>query len=255
MAKRRKAIKAGRLVRVGLWSCPYPADGQQARAAKSKCCTMARQKLNDKKSAQKLEFIIASNFEFGDLHVVLTFSDDVLPDCRDDALDFIKKFIRALRKSRKARELELKYIYVLEGNHGDKRWHFHIILNRVGNDLQELQTIWPYGEVHIEHIDERGYEGLAQYLTKEPREHGGRNGLPAWVASRGLKKPEVESGWVPDDVTVTAPPGAIILEMQPPYRNEFGEFAYIKYLLPRVEVAQRKGRPPRKKPPKYAKIE
>ena len=37
MAKRRKAIRAGRLVKVALYSCPHPKDGEQARAAKSKC--------------------------------------------------------------------------------------------------------------------------------------------------------------------------------------------------------------------------
>ena len=44
--------------------------------------------------------------------------------------------------------------------------------------------------------------------------------------------PEVETADVPDAVTLTAPPGAIILE-RTVHPTEFGEFAYLKYYLPR----------------------
>lgn len=247
MAKRRKAIRAGRLVKVSLYSCPFPSDGDAARAAKSKCSSRAQQEMNLRHAWQKLEMQLAANFSFGDLHVTLTYDDDHLPDCRDDAIARIKKFVIQLRKARRRKGDELLYVYVTEGQHGDKRLHHHIVINATSDDLAMVKAWWPYGDVQIEYINDRGYEGLAKYLTKEPREHGGTGGLRSWTPSRGLKKPEVKSGWVPDDVTVSAPPGAIILEAEPPYRNEYGEFSCIKYLLPESSVRKRKGRPSRRK--------
>ena len=36
-----------------------------------------------------------------------------------------------------------------------------------------LRSLWPYGEVELETLDTwQGYEALAKYLTKEPRELG-----------------------------------------------------------------------------------
>lgn len=115
MAKRRKAIRAGRLVKVALYSCPHPKDGEQSRAAKSKCSTMARQAMNLKKAWEKLEMLLAANFNFGDIHIVLTYNDEHLPSCRDDAVGLVKKFIVLLRKARKLKKQELKYVYVTDG--------------------------------------------------------------------------------------------------------------------------------------------
>lgn len=252
MAKRRKAIRAGRVVKVVLYSCPHPSDGEQARAAKSKCTSLARQAINLRCAWQKLEMELAANFIFGDLHAVFNYDDDHLPECRDDAVACIKKHIVHLRKARRLVDDTLKYIYVTEGCHGDKRLHHHMVLNGTMEDLELLRSLWPYGDVHLETIDDRGYEGLAKYLTKEAREHGGTRGLRSWTPSRNLKKPEVESGWVPDDVTLSSPPGAIILDSEPPVRNEFGEFSYIKYLLPEPKTRKRKGRPKAKPKRKIA---
>lgn len=252
MAKRRKAIRAGRLVKVVLYSCPHPSDGEQARAAKSKCTTMARQAINLRCAYQKLEMELAANFLYGDLHAVFNYDDDHLPSDRDDAVKMLKKFIVQLRKSRRLVRDDLKYIYVTEGAHGDKRLHHHIVLNGSMEDLELLRSLWFYGDVHLETIDDRGYEGLAKYLTKEAREHGGTRGLRSWTPSRNLKKPEVESGWVPDDVTLSAPPGAVVLDSEPPVRNEFGEFSCIKYLMPEPRTRKRKGRPKAKSERKIA---
>lgn len=252
MAKRRKVIRAGRVVRAVVYSVAHPSDGEQARAAKQKCTTMARQAINLRYAYQKLEMELAANFNFGDLHAVFTYDDDHLPSARDDAVKLLKKTIVQIRKAKRLVDDILKYVYVTEGAHGDKRLHHHMVLNGSMADLEMLRSLWPYGDVHLETIDERGYEGLARYLTKEAREHGGTRGLRSWTPSRNLKKPEVESGWVPDDVTLTTPPGAIVLDSPPPVRNEFGEFAYIKYLLPEPKTRKRKGRPSRRKPPKTA---
>ena len=125
-----------------------------------------------------------------------------------------------------------------------------MIINGTGADLDVLRSLWPYGEVELEPLDTwQGYEALAKYLTKEPRELGKPEvGARNWAASLGLKKPKVESEIVKDNLTVAAPPGAVILSAPPPVRNEFGEFVMLKYYLPIRKKEEKKGtRPPRRR--------
>ena len=250
MAKRRKVIRAGRLVYAAVYSTVHPSDSPEARAAKTKCSTAARQRMNMKYAWQKLELLLASNFTPRDLVVTLTYDDDHLPDDRDGAVEKIKRFWVQLRKARRLAGQSLHYVYVTEGVHGDKRLHHHVVIDGTGGDLETLQSLWPHGEVHIEYVDAYGYEALAKYLTKEPREHGSPNGLRSWTPSRGLEKPERESGWVPDDVTLCAPPGATVLDSDSMV-NQWGEVKYLKYLLPERRP-ERKTRPRRSKPRKTA---
>lgn len=116
--------------------------------------------------------------------------------------------------------------------------------------MDVLRSLWPYGEVELETLDTwQGYEALAKYLTKEPRELGKPEvGARNWAASIGLTKPKVESEIVKDNLTVAAPPGAVILSAPPPVRNEFGEFVMLKYYLPIKKKEEKKGsRPPRRR--------
>lgn len=247
MAKRRKVIRAGRTVFAVVYSVVHPSDTDEARAAKTKCSTAARQRMNMKRAWQKLELELCANFVLSDLHVTLTYDDVHLPADRPGAVKYVKKFLRDLRKARRLTGCDLKYIYVTEGLHGDKRLHHHMILNGTGRDLEVLQSLWPHGNINLERIDARDYVALAQYLTKEPREHGSPNGMRSWTPSRNLKKPEVESGWVPEDVTLCAPPGAIVLDSDSMV-NQWGEYKYLKYLLPMQP--KRKGRPGRSARPR-----
>ena len=48
MAKRRKVIRAGRLVYAAVYSTVHPSDSPEARAAKTKCSSAARQRMNMK---------------------------------------------------------------------------------------------------------------------------------------------------------------------------------------------------------------
>ena len=52
-----------------------------------------------------------------------------------------------------------------------------------------------------------------------------------WTASRNLRKPVEESEMVDETVTVTAPPGAFVLDTDHK-QNEYGSYDYIVYLLP-----------------------
>ena len=104
--------------------------------------------------------------------------------------------------------------------------------------MEEIRRLWIYGDnVEVRRLEfHQGYtyEDLASYLTKEPREWGHPQvGERTWTPSLGLARPEPETETVPDYVTLTAPPEAIVLQNEGPIRNGYGEYTWIKYMLPR----------------------
>ena len=234
MAKRFKQITAGRLV----YSVCYTVTGRremgQARAEKSRISSAAQDRLNLRHSWEKLEQVLAGNFTCRDLHITLTYRDEDLPQNRAEAIKRLRKFIKDLRSQRKARGQPTRYIYVTEGLHGDGRLHHHLVINGTGEDYEAVRALWLWGDdIHFDPIDEDNYEALAKYLTKEPREYGNAEvGARTWTPSLGLTKPQAETADVPDTVTLAAPPGAVIIDRRED-RNEFGEFVYLKYYMPR----------------------
>ena len=245
MSKILRKIQSGRLVYAVVYTAPTAGDSPRQRAQKRQASTAAREKLNARTSFQKLERTLAANFDDGDLFLTLTYDDKHLPDGREAAVRRIRSFLSRLRKARKERGQLLHYIYVTEGCNPGGRLHHHVVLNATGDDLEEIRRLWIYGDnlelrrltFHRDHT----YEDLASYLTKEPREWGHpqvgeRTGTP----SLGLAHPEPETETVPDCVTLSAPPEADILSREGPVVNGYGEFAWIKYLLPRDPARKRR---------------
>lgn len=238
MGKIIKQVRAGRLVCAVVYTSPTAGDTPKAREQKRRASTAAREKLNARTSFQKLERTLAANFDNGDLFITLTYRDEALPEEKTAAVGRLKRFLRKLREVRKARGKPLHYIYVTEGANPGGRLHHHLVVNSTGEDLEEIKKLWAYGEnVEVRRLSfDRGYtyEDLASYLTKEPREWGHPQvGERTWTPSIGLVKPEVESEAVPDYVTLAAPPEADILQCEGPIRNGYGEYSWIKYLLPK----------------------
>ena len=251
MSKTLKQVRSGRLVCAVVYTTPTAVDSPKARAQKQKASTAARERLNARTSFQKLERTLAANFDDGDLYITLTYDDKHLPESRDKAVRRIRSFLSKLRGARKARGQPLRYIYVTEGCGPGGRLHHHVVLNSTGDDLEEIRRLWIYGDnVELRRLRfdrDYTYEDLASYLTKEPREWGHPQvGERTWTPSLGLARPEPESETVPDYVTLTAPPEAIVLQNEGPIRNGYGEYAWIKYMLPR-QPGRRKTRAKRRR--------
>ncbi len=249
MARQRfKRIQAGRLVREALWTASFPNDTPKARAEKIKCTSAARQRMNDKYCWQKLKMVLAANFSYTDLVLTLTYDDDHLPRNKEAARKLLKKFLQELRVYRKNRHAELKYIYCTEDKHGDARIHHHVVINGTGADYDLIYSLWTHGtELHFEPVDSYGYEELAKYITKEPRECGHSSvGGRSWVPSLNLQKPDVKpTEWVDGNMRLEPPANAYILQTES-FENEWGRFSYVEYLLPAEPVAK-KTRPRKKK--------
>ena len=247
MSKVLKQVRAGRLVCAVIYTAPAGGDTPRIRAQKQRASTAARERLNARTSFQKLERTLAANFDDGDLFVTLTYDDDHLPPDRERAVRRIRSYLYKLRAERKKRGDVLHYIYVTEGVYPGGRLHHHLVLNGTGADLEELRRLWIYGDnIEVRRLvfgRDCSYEDLASYLTKEPREWGHPQvGERTWTPSLGLRRPKEETETVPDYMTVAAPPEAIVLQNEGPIRNCYGEYTWIKYLLPRDPDRRRRRR-------------
>lgn len=231
--KRRKTIRAGRLVWDITYTVPRPNASKQERKRIREVTEEQVQRTNANTAQRKLEMLMATNFDEGDLVLTVTYRDADLPDSADVTRKHLGKVFGQMRAYRKARDLpELKYIYVLEGRHGDHRPHAHIIINAVGNDLELMKSLWIWGDdIQINYIRERGYDGWAGYLTKERRE-ASLNGKKQFVGSRNLDRPVTIYAWVDDGTTVDAPPGVQVLD-EGGGRNEIASCRFVKYLMPK----------------------
>ena len=231
--KRRKTIRAGRLVWDITYTVPRPNASKQERKRIREVTEEQIQRTNANTAQRKLEMLMATNFDDTDLVLTVTYRDADLPDSADVTRKHLGKVFSQMRAYRKARGLpDLKYIYVLEGRHGDHRPHAHIIINAAGGDLELMRSLWIWGDdIQLNNIRERGYYGCAGYLTKERRE-ASLNGKKQFVGSRNLARPVTTYEWVDDGTTVDAPPGAQVLD-EGGGRNEIASCRFVKYLMPK----------------------
>lgn len=242
MAKTKKIIVAGSLVVEGIYPRCSRHDSDRARGEKKKLSSAAQQRVNRIYSAQKLELMLAANFVPGDCVVLLTYDEDNLPLSRKEAEGRLKYFRARLGKRRKEQGQELRMIWNTEGKHGQRRFHHHLVCNSTGEDLEALQQAWIYGSVELRPLKldkDKNYASLARYMCKEERE---KPGLRSWSYSRNCKHPEVESFTVPDDTTIQAPKGSVILE-EHSESNQYGNYKVVKYIagrLPRAPRARRR---------------
>ena len=231
--KRRKTIRAGRLVWDVTYTVPRPNASKQERKRIREVTEEQVARTNANTAQRKLEMLMATNFDEGDLVLTVTYRDADLPESADVTRKHLGKVFSQMRAYRKARGLpNLKYIYVLEGRHGDHRPHAHIIINAAGGDLELMRSLWIWGDdIQLNYIRERGYDGWAGYLTKERRE-ASLNGKKQFVGSRNLARPVTTYEWVDDGTTVDAPPGAQVLD-EGGGRNEIASCRFVKYLMPK----------------------
>lgn len=229
--------KAGRLERCVLCSGVRQQTGGRPRGQKQGMSSEARQLLNVKTSKEKLERLLAANFDKGDLYLTLTYRDACLPSGREEALNRVREFVKDLRDSFRIRtgrtKAMMRYVYCSETVHGEGRWHHHMMLRADETEVEDILACWAKnGAVDIERFDGIRYAELAAYMTKEPKEPGcPRVGERMWSPSHGLAKPVVEKFVLDDHFTLTIPKNATIIEQKETH-NQFGDFVYRKYLLP-----------------------
>lgn len=251
-----KEIYAGPCYRAVYSSMIRPKSS--GRADRSDQTPDFQQYLNDKLACEKLEHLLEANFTLNDLFVTTTYADEFLPPNYDAAAKRLRYFFSKYRQARKARGLPHDYVYVIEGEHGDKRMHHHMVVPADGDNASLLKSLWKYGSLHIETIREFGlrplrgspplvlseyirqygeekgagmyeidcFRKVALYMTKEPR----KTGRVRWQArmytpSKGLEKPIVIERELTDSERYKLPDNVVQLSAERK-DNRYGDFGY-----------------------------
>lgn len=244
MAKTRrvKRITAGRYVAVVAYDQILASDTPRARQAKQKASSHARQCLNYKAAWKNLQLLLLTNFSPGDLWICLSYDDRHLPAKPEAAQAEVRKYLDRLRRQARKTGADLRYIYNTEtlNKDGSLRLHHHLLIGAAGVSAETAASLWTLGDAEVQRLgDDPMYSDdfieLAQYLTKErfPDAPGRKPGKRGFIASKNLKRPTVESFLVEDTMTITAPPGAKIVD-QDHKDNEYGRFDYLLYILPEL---------------------
>ena len=192
MPYREKRIYSGDYLEVELFQISM-FDTKKSRAEKERLSKPKQRNLNHKNAKKHLIRLMNANFTEKDLAVHLTYSDEHLPHDEDQARKDVQNYIRRLKTAIKRKELpDLKYIAVIECQNPDKgrksiRIHHHIVMS---GDLSrdDVEAIWGKGRCNADRLqpDEFGFEGLARYITKDPR------GSKRWSQSQNLKQPIIK---------------------------------------------------------------
>ena len=185
-------------------------------------------------SVDKLELRLAL-FGYHGIFYTLTFAPEFLPRDRRGVELAWKAFLRRLQRWWKehGNGKDILYVYRIEGLHGDHRWHLHPFLDGRDFPPDVVRQLWDLGEVFAVPYDRRriisegGYRQLAKYITKERPEVGKH----PWGCSRSLSRmlplPEVRRSTTG---RINLPQGAVPLPVENPGINQWGVFAYARYL-------------------------
>lgn len=234
-------IEAGPFLRI----VRYPAASGRRRAGRTQgVCdetTDWRQNLNDRHSWEALSTWLHAYYHLDSQFVTLTYNDDHLPPNYEAAKRLLTAVLRRFRGRCREAGCPHSYIYVLEGMHGDRRMHHHVVLPR-GPQAAMLMQLWTYGTSQAESIRDFAshsapgepalslseyirsdgplvgpakYEHacfckLAKYMTKEPRKTGRvRPGGRAYTPSRDHLRPRKVV--VEAEGSLVVPPGYVVI--------------------------------------------
>ncbi len=246
----------GRHYQVLVYPSSVPRGGR--RGGRDNPTADYRQRLNDKKSAEKLAATLEANFGLDDLFVTLTYQTE--PANYEKAKNAVTYFLKKYRAARKAAGCPYEYVYVIEGVHGDQRKHHHIVTRSDGDAAALIRRLWSHGRVDIETIRQfaekpsarypaislsqctreygcdkicgwgayclQCFEKLALYITKEPRKTGRTwTGRRMYTPSMGLKQPVITKYELAPNIRFELP-GNIALLYSFRTESAFGSFIY-----------------------------
>lgn len=170
-------------------------------------------------------------FGFHGVMYTLTFAPDKLPSNFAGVRRALRAFFARARRARGNKSFD--YVYIIEGQHGQHRFHVHLVLSDTDFTRADVESLWRQGIVHAEPVlrDSGGFRRLARYLNKEKADGlmipVGRH---PWSASRTLsaKLPPVER-WKDDSPVIPVPPSAV-WQASADIVNDFGEHHFRSWI-------------------------
>lgn len=190
----------------------------------------------DRKQVDRLELRLALFGRDGWMHT-LTFDSEHLPQDFKGVRRALDSFFKRGKRWRGGlgKPPNFDYIYCVEGLHGNRRYHIHLITGYYELGPAEVQFLWKNGMVDSEPVllKEGGYRRLAEYLNKE-RTDGfvipiGRH---PWSCSRTLSAklpPPVK--WKDNSGAIEVPNDAVWVR-RGNTENDFGAYYYASWIEP-----------------------
>lgn len=208
----------------------------------------------DRRQVDMLELRLALLGFDGAMHT-LTFDKDHLPRDFRGVRNELQNFFKRVKRWRIScgKDPRWRYIYAIEGLHGDRRYHVHLCTDALELSGAEASYLWRAGSVDTEWvlypnrrvdlahndfnlIDRGGFRRLAMYLNKE-RTDGfiipiGRH---PWSCSRALtdKLPPPEK-WKDTSGEIILPDDAIWVR-RGCEENDWGAYHYASWIEPRAK--------------------
>lgn len=152
-----------------LWKTAKPAA--IATAKELKRATRAEQRnLNNKNVRKKIVRLLNGNFTDQDIWITVGYRNSELPKTEAQAHKDVVNYIRRVQRHCEKNNLpKLKYVYVTEYSEGI-RVHHHIVMNIADRDIAEKKwTKGEYPQARRLMPNDYGLEGLARYISKDPK--------------------------------------------------------------------------------------
>lgn len=214
--------------------------------------TKAMKRYNNSRRAEKIQLLILNNFEKG-YHITLDYPKGQRPETYEQAEKILTTFLHKMSRRLKRKGKQFKYIAVTERGRKAAALHHHMIIERDGEILDEMLSVWGQ-HMHISVMYEEGqYKDLAEYLVKIETKEELTKGKSKYHRSRNLKKPMERFALVDGILTDSpyVPPGYKLMEHS--VVNGFNELIgvrYQKYMLKRLpdpeeELAKKYQEPPK----------
>ncbi|GGC88236.1 rolling circle replication-associated protein [Enterococcus wangshanyuanii] len=208
MITRENKYAAGNYMEVDIVPLPEEVVNKLSGTSRKRKKNMTRprqQLVNDTRSFKWMRLAINGNFFKGDYYFTLTYDNGELPtpDKVEEAKKDLSNFLRKVRTQYKKKQIELKYIWVMEYELDDEgeymtRVHFHLVMNK-GVDRDTLEDCWSrgrgknrkmFGYVYARRVQPNGdfgLERLSGYFSKGKR---WKKGKKIWNCSRNLERPQ-----------------------------------------------------------------
>lgn len=219
-------VKESRSIRPRLSSNDSPWD----RTEKNKILRPPRDSSVCRTRVDRLELRLAL-FRYEGSVYTLTFDPEHEPEKFQDARRAWRSFLYQLKKWR-GRPFD--YVYLIEGRHGDHRYHIHLVLRDSDFSPAEVRWLWQRGIVDDQPLlrhPKDSYRRTAKYFNKEATD--GITipiGARTWVTSRSLLKKLPPAEYWRDSRGEIPIPKDVRCHGIYNTANEFGQYRYAWYI-------------------------
>ena len=223
--------------------CAPMFGNHRKRCRKFRGSSDAVKKINQAHKVDTVEGILKMNFQPGDWHLALTYSDENVGDeikVRKDRRNFFAKLKRRCEKI----GLEMKYISTVEQGVRSSKWHIHVVLPQK-IPITTIFECWQFGQVRILNVLYRdgNFRGLAKYLVDRTKGGEIEDTSPAYSksfsCSRNCVKPVItyETNLGESWRKTPRPPKGWAIKPDSIYNSSdgWGGYPYQKYVLVKIE--------------------